>query len=395
MIEVQDIFRKYGEKYRASFKLPLNQLKAMHSIKVCRTSSLGGHIEKCDECGHVRISYNSCRNRHCPKCQSLTRLKWTQDRKSELLPVQYFHVVFTIPKELNDVTLRNQKVMYTILFRAVSKTLLELGKDDKYLGAKLGFISILHTWGQNLMFHPHIHCIVPGGGISLDDDRWISSKKNFFIHVNVLSSRFKKIFTDLLKRANSNNELKFMGKIECLNEKYVFEDWIGKLLNMKWVVFSKPTFKKSKHVIEYLGRYTHRVAISNHRIISMDDDKVTFKWKDYKDGNKTKAMTLSAIEFIRRFLLHILPDKFVKIRHYGFLSNRFKKENISLCRMLNAIATKKKNFEPFTKPIKLNTSEFFLKVKGIDIQLCPQCKEGKMITKYEVFPRSCSPPMTA
>lgn len=273
-----------------------------------------------------------------------------------LFSVQYFHVVFTIPHQLNDLTFTNKKIMYDILFKATCKTLLELGKDEKYLGALLGFIAILHTWGQNLMFHPHIHCIIPGGGISLDGDRWISCKTNFFIHVNVLSSRFKKNFIKLLKRAYMDDKLDFMGKTECLKEKYVFDSFIGHLLSLKWVVFSKSTFKKPEYVIEYLGRYTNKIAISNHRIISMDDGMVTFKWKDYMDGDKPKVMTISAFEFIRRFLLHVLPNKFVKIRYYGFLSNRYKKEKISLCRMLIAIYSMKKNFKLFEKPERLRST---------------------------------------
>jgi hypothetical protein len=393
MIEVQHIFQKYGTQYRASHKLPLHQLKAMHSIEICRTSTLGGHVEECDSSGNIRISYNSCRNRHCPKCQTLTRERWIEDRKIELLPVQYFHVVFTIPEELNALTLRNPKVMYDILFKAVSKTLIELGKDKEHIGAQLGFIALLHTWGQNLMHHPHIHCIVPGGGLSDGANKWISSKKKFLIHVKVLSAHFKRNFIKLLKKAYYNDELKFIGEVTNLGQKYIFQDWIGKLLSLKWVVYSKPTFKKPQHVIEYLGRYTHRVAISNHRIVSMDDSKVTFKWRDYKDNSKNKLMTVTAEEFIRRFLLHILPNKFVKIRHYGFLSNRNRKEKIGLCKKLIAIVINKKYIEPLTQYQKLNAYEFMLKIKGIDITVCPCCGSGKMITKSEILPKNGSPPI--
>ena len=393
MIEVQNIFQKYGMQYRASHKLPLHQLKAMHSIEICRTSTLGGHVEECDSCGNIRISYNSCRNRHCPKCQTLTRERWIEDRKVELLPVQYFHVVFTIPEELNALTLRNPKIMYDILFKSVSKTLIDLGKDKEHMGAQLGFIALLHTWGQNLMHHPHIHCIVPGGGLSEGTNKWISSKKKFLIHVKVLSSHFKRNFIKLLKKAYYKDKLNFIGEVRNLGQKYIFQDWIGKLLSLKWIVYSKPTFKKPQHVIEYVGRYTHRVAISNHRIVSMDDSKVTFKWRDYKDNNKNKLMTVTAGEFIRRFLLHILPNKFVKIRHYGFLSNRNRKEKIGLCKKLIAIVINKKYIEPLTQYQKLNAYEFMLKIKGIDITVCPCCGSGKMITKSEMLPKNCSPPV--
>lgn len=331
MIEIADIFSKYGGACREKHKLPINTLKAMSAIEFCRTDKLGGHVDKCDECGHIRISYNSCRNRHCPKCQNLNKERWLEERKKELLPIQYFHVVFTLPDELNPLTLRNKKEIYTILFKASSETLLELSEDNKYLGANIGFISILHTWGQNLMDHPHIHSIVTGGGLSLDEKRWISSRKDFFIPVKVISKLFRGKFLYYLKKTYSSNNLKFDGTKKELAEKKDFQKLIDKLYKKEWVVYSEPPFKNATYVLEYLGRYTHKVAISNHRILKIEDGKVTFKWRDYKDNNKNKAMTLDAFEFIRRFLLHILPRSFVKIRHYGTLSNRNRKAKLKKC----------------------------------------------------------------
>jgi hypothetical protein len=276
MVEVADIFRKYGETYRQRYKLPLRMHKVMSAIERCRTAELGGHVEKCNECGHIRISYNSCRNRHCPKCQGLAREKWLVERKKELLPVQYFHAVLTIPNTLNPLALRNQKEVYSILFKAASETLLELGRDPKYLGAEIGFISILHTWGQNLMDHPHIHCIIPGGGLSLDGKRWISSKNGFFIPVRVISRLFKGKFLAYLKNAYRAGKLQFEGTIQPQGQQVRFQRLVDDLYGKEWVVYCKPSFNSPIDIMEYLGRYTHRVAISNDRILKIDDGMVTF-----------------------------------------------------------------------------------------------------------------------
>lgn len=337
MNELQDIFQIYGESYRSKYKLPLNQLKAMGSIEACRTSSLGGHIDKCNECGHIKISYNSCRNRHCPKCQSLAKEKWLENRKEDLMPVKYFHVVFTLPEEINEIALRNQKEIYSLFFKAASETILELGRNPKYIGAQLGATTLLHTWGQTLMFHPHIHCIVPSGGLSLDGVRWINSRKKFFIPVKVLSAKFKGKFLTLLQNAFYNRKLKFMGKISEFASSNIFKCLVEKLREKAWIVYYKPPFKSAAYVLQYLGRYTHRVAISNNRIQFVGNGLVTFKWKDYKDESKQKYITVTAEEFIRRFLMHILPDKFVKIRHYGILSNRNKKTKLQHCKKLTGV----------------------------------------------------------
>jgi len=389
MAEIQDIFYEHGNEYIQKYRLPFNILKAINSIKDCRTARLGGHVDKCDECGHVRISYNSCRNRHCPKCQTLVKERWLENRKKDLLPVGYFHVVFTIPQELNNIVFTNQKGLYSILFQTVSETLLELAKDRKYLGTDIGFTSILHTWGQNLMYHPHLHCVVPSGGLSLDGRRWIDSNKDFFIPVKVLSRKFKGKFLHYLKEAYYNNKLKLIGDSQKLFEKYLFQDFIDKLYKKEWIVYCKPPFGSAEHVLQYLGRYTHRVAISNNRIIHFENGYVTFKWRDYRDKNKQKFMTVTAEEFIRRFLMHILPDKFVKIRHYGILSNRNRATKLRKCKELAGIS-----FD-MTSISKLSSEELLLKLTGIDLNLCPCCTKGKMLRQGKLQPENFSPPKPA
>lgn len=380
MLEVADVFREYGEDYRRKHKLPSRMIRVMNAIESCRTSKLGGHIDECDNCGHIRISYNSCRNRHCPKCQGLAKERWVMDRKSDLLPVEYFHVVFTVPDTLNPLILRNQKETYGILFKSVSETLLELGKDPKYLGADIGFIGILHTWGQNLMDHPHIHCIVPGGGLSFDSNRWISSREQFLIPIKVVSRLFRGKFLSYLKDAYSKDKLKFCGNIQDLSEEKKFNELVDSLYKKEWVVYSKPPFKSPEYVLEYLGRYTHRVAISNNRITDVTDGKVTYKYRDYKDRNKNKLMTVGAHEFIRRFLLHILPDNFVKIRHYGILSNRNRSTKLKRCKELLGISTKKKSKE------KISWQELLKGLTGKDPRICPHCSIGRLVRKEILSP---------
>jgi len=308
-VEVADIFRQYGPDYRVSHNMPRNQWRAMGAIEACRTSLLGGHRDKCDneDCGHVKASYNSCRNRHCPKCQSLKKEKWIEARVDDLLPIQYFHVVFTIPAELKPVVLMNQKVMYNILFSAVSETLITLAETR--LGLRIGFMSILHTWGQNLMEHPHIHCVVTGGGLSLDERRWVYCDKKFFIPVKVMSALFRGKLMDYFRESYESKQLVLTGSISNLMKPHVFKLLDIKLSNKKWVVYCKPPFNGIDGVLEYLSRYTHRIAISNNRILKVENGKVTFLWRDYADGDRQKVMTVDADEFIRRFLLHVLPDR--------------------------------------------------------------------------------------
>lgn len=383
-LEIADIFRQHGIDYRGNHPLPLNQIRAMRAIEICRTEALGGHVDRCDNCGNIKVSYNSCRNRHCPKCQFLQKEKWLEARKQDLLPIQYFHVVFTIPDELNPIALRNQKVIYNTLFQSVSEALMEIARDRKHLGAEIGFISILHTWGQNLMDHPHIHCIVTGGGLSNNGSRWVSCKKKFFLPVKVLSRLFRGKFLDYLKRNYDSAELKFPGGIAHLQETKAFGEFLKSLYNHEWVVYCKPPFRDAEGVLQYLGRYTHRVAISNDRIITIEDGKVSFQWRDYSDCSRNKVMTLNAFEFIRRFLLHVLPERFVKIRYYGLWGNRNRKALINQCRKLLRVINVIANNRGET------WQEFLLKVCGIDITRCPVCKEGRMFTKEILQPIRCA-----
>lgn len=385
--EVADIFRQYGRDYRESHKMPLNQLRAMGAIEACRTSRLGGHRDKCDndDCGHIEISYNSCRNRHCPKCQFLKKEQWIEARSDDLLPIQYFHVVFTIPSELNTVALRNPKIMYDLLFRSASETLIELGNDR--LGARIGFMSILHTWGQNLMDHPHIHCVVTGGGLSNDERHWVACRKNFFIPVRVMSALFRGKFLDYFRENYNSKKLELTGSISHLMEPYAFEQFLRKLYHKKWVVYCKPPFNGIDGVLQYLSRYTHRIAISNNRILKVENGKVTFLWRDYADGDRQKVMTVDAEEFIRRFLLHVLPDRYVKIRHVGLLANRRRKYHIALCRLLLG-SDKTETIKDETK----TWQELMLEVSGVDVTKCPVCHKGRMVTIEVLHPFRCNDP---
>ena len=384
-VEVADIFRKHGQAYRVSRKMPLNHIRTMRAIERCRTAELGGHVDECDCCGRIRISYNSCRNRHCPKCQFLKKEKWLEARKEDLLPVPYFHVVFTIPAILKPIALRNKRVLYNILFRSVSETLFELARDPKYLGGKIGFISVLHTWGQNLMDHPHIHCIVTGGGLSRDATRWLSFRKRFFIPVKVLSRLFRGKVLFYLKKSWEKGDLKFPGTVAKIQDQ--FAALLNDLYQMEWVVYSKPPFKDAETLIDYLGRYTHRIAIGNHRILKMEDEQIFFLWSDYADGNKKKTMKLEASEFIRRFLLHVLPEKFVKVRYYGLLANRKSDTMLSRCRRLLACSSKPKKGSPSE-----TWQEFLLRTCGLDLLTCPYCKKGRMIKKEVLLPVRCNSP---
>ena len=359
--EVADIFRIHGPSYRETHKLPLNQLRTMHAIETCRTAELGGHIDACEECGHTKISYNSCRNRHCPKCQFLKKEKWVEARGKELLPIEYFHVVFTLPEKLRSLALRNSEVIYNILFKAASETLADCARTR--LGVQIGSTDILHTWGQNLMNHPHVHCIVTGGGLS--QGTWISSKRRFLFPVKVLSPLFKGKFLFFLRKAYEAGELQGMGE--------EFATFLSGLYAKKWVVYCRPPFNGPETVLGYLGRYTHRVAIANHRILGMENGKVSFMWKDYADGSTQKVMTLDAFEFIRRFLLHVLPDGFVKIRHYGLLSNRNRKACLEICRALLGVT------EPEPAPSE-TWQEALVRITGVDVTRCPLC-QGQMRRK--------------
>jgi hypothetical protein len=388
-LEVADIFRAFGPAYREVHgnEMPIRHLRAMRAIEICRTAELGGHVDQCDHCGASRISYNSCRNRHCPKCQSLEKQRWLEAREKDLLPTSYFHTVFTLPEGVRPLALRNQKVVYNLLFKSAPETLTQLAKDSKHLGAEIGFMAILHTWSQTLIDHPHLHCLVSGGGLSLDGKRWVSSRKDFFIPIKVLSSLFRGKFLDGLKKAYEAGELKFAGQIEELRKASVFKRFLSDLYHQEWVVYCKPLLKDPQKVMDYLGRYTHRVALSNDRLVKREGDQVTFRWRDSADNNKIKWRTLEAFEFIRRFLLHILPDQFVKIRYYGILSHRSRKGKLLQCERLLGVVM---DHEPKEDP-KETWEELLTRLTGRDPRVCPHCGKGKMIQREILSACSVSP----
>jgi hypothetical protein len=378
---VADVFRLYGQAYRRFQRLPLSHLKVMRAIEACRTAALGGHLERCDDCGHERPAYNSCRNRHCPKCQSLANARWLQAREEELLPVPYFHVVFTLPHELNPIALRNKMKIYDILFRAVAQTLLQFGADpERGLGGMLGITAILHTWDQTLRDHIHLHCAVPGGALSQDGLSWVSARPDFLFPVKALAKVFRGKFLDFLLQAFHDGELAFSGRTEELADEAAFRGLLNQLYGKDWVVYSKPAFAGPRAVLDYFGRYTHRIAISNHRLLSVADGIVTFSYRDRRDANKRKTISLPAREFIRRFLLHTVPSSFMRVRHFGFLANRRKKTALSRCRELLGLSPDIQRAEPKA------TAELVLDLTGKDLALCPCCRTGRMRVVGEIVP---------
>jgi hypothetical protein len=332
-LELADIFRQHGPAYRQSHSLPLHQHRLMQAIETCRTPALGGSVEWCGHCQYSHIRYRSCRNRHCPKCQGLARAQWLQKRTGELLPVEYFHVVFTVPKEIASVAFYNKEAFYDLLFRTAAETLLTIAHDPKHLGAEIGFFAVLHTWGQNLHLHPHLHCVVPGGGLSADE-RWVACRSGFFLPVRVLSRLFRRLLLEALAQAHAAGALHFFGDLEHLSTLEEFRRYLAPLGKKEWVVYAKPPFGGPRQVLEYLGRYTHRVAISNERLLALEQGQVSFRWKDYRHPQRPQATTLSAGEFIRHFLLHALPRGFQRIRYFGFLANCHRAGKLELCRRL-------------------------------------------------------------
>src|SRR6516164_4547466 len=385
-LEVGDVFRRYGEAYRQQHAGSLSraQLRVMTAIERCRTAALGGHVEQCDPCHFQRIAYNSCGDRHCPKCQSLARAQWIEERQAELLDTQYFHVVFTVPEEIAAIAYQNKEVMYNILFPATSETLRTIAADPQHLGAEIGFFAVLHTWGQNLMFHPHLHCVVPGGGISPDSKRWIPCPPDFFLPVRVLSPLFRRLFLEWMEQVFENGQLKFFSSLQELEDRKAFLRYLAPLRKKDWVVYAKKPFAGPQQVLDYVGRYTHRVAISNNRIRNIEDGQVTFRYKDYRHGSQQKTMTLSADEFIRRFLLHVLPAGFHRIRYYGFLGNRYRKEKLEQCRQLLGMVPR----EPESKMAELDYRDRYQALTGSSLWECPACHRGRMIVIREIPPRS-------
>jgi hypothetical protein len=387
-LELADIFRAHGPAWRRTNAghVSLSQLTVMSSIEACRTEALGGHVAGCDNCGHRHIAYNSCKNRHCPKCQGPAARDWMAARTEDLLPVEYFHVVFTLPAEIAQVAYWNKKAVYDLLFHASAETVLTLAADPRRLGARLGMTAVLHTWGSALTHHPHIHMIVPGGGLSPDGSRWVACRPGFFVHVRVLSRLFRRLFLEGLLDLHRSGALAFFGDLSGLAETEAFTAWLAPFRKSEWVVYAKPPFGGPEAVLAYLSRYTHRVAISNSRLVSADAGTVAFRWKDYriKQGDRQKVMRLATDEFIRRFLVHVLPDGFHRIRHYGLLASAARKTNIVKIRALLGAAQPKPTAQAVAEPIPLTLRE-----------PCPCC--GGPMRIVEIFrrgsiPRSRAPP---
>jgi hypothetical protein len=382
-LEVADVIRAHGSSYLETYgsSTSADQKRVLCHLAACRTAALGGHKKKCDRCGHEEIAYNSCRNRHCPKCQGAARMEWLEARAQELLPVEYFHTIFTLPSTIGPLALQNKRVIYGILFQAAAETLLQIAADPKHLGARIGFLAVLHTWGQNLLGHPHLHCVVPGGGLSLDGSRWIACPSGFLLPVKVLSRVFRGKFLQRLGKAFDRGELSFYGALQALAEPSAFERWIADVRESEWVVYVEPAQGDPDHVLKYLARYTHRTAISNQRLISLDDGKVTFRWKDYRHGSRWRTMTLHAVEFIRRFLLHVLPTGFVRTRHYGLLANRVRQEKLALCRTL------------LGQPDDEDADQSETPADGTPdrpgdepADTCPACRKGRMLIVEDIEP---------
>ena len=363
-LEVADIVRAAGDTFieRNRHWLRWMHVKVLRAIAQCRTAALGGHLDECTRCRHRAISFNSCRNRHCPKCQAGARERWIAARRRELLPTCYLHVVFTLPHRLAPLVLQNKKIIYDLLFRTSAETLLEVARDPRHLGVEIGFFSVLHTWSQKLSIHPHVHCVVPAGGLSLDHTHWVRSRKNYFLPKPVLRKVFRGKFVYALKQAFQNGQLNFHGDLKLLAQRKIFAAWLRPLYRQAWVVYLKRPFGGPTYVLQYLGRYTHRVAISNHRLVSFADGQVSFRWRDSSDHNEQKLLTLSADEFLRRFLVHLLPEGFVRIRSFGFLANRKRATLLPLCFQLLGSAQ-----EPQAEQRASSTEDF------PDLWRCPKC----------------------
>ena len=377
--EVADIFREYGQQYRQNHLLCPEQYKVMRHIEICRTAALGGHLERCDQCGYQQNAYNSCRDRHCPKCQTLVKEQWLNDRKAELLPCPYFHNVFTLPHELNPIILVNMRVMLAILFVTAKETLQVFARDPQWrLGGQLGFISVLHTWNQKLMDHFHLHCIIPAGVLSFDKKKWIGARGKYLFKVESLAKEFQKRYLHKLEKAYKQEKLSFQGKASAYADRKNFIKLINTLWDKQWLTYSKQPFGGPEQVLEYLGRYTHRVAITNNRIIAIEDGSVRFSYRDRSDDNRQKELTISAQEFIRRFLLHVLPRGFTKIRYFGFLAHANKNICIPLIRaLIDSTAA-------FAQKLAESVQEMMLRLTGMDIGCCPKCGQGTMVVGVQL-----------
>jgi hypothetical protein len=389
-IEVADIFRLFGDQYCNHYRLSPEQSKVMNLIKICRTSVLGGHIQQCDHCGYEKPAYNSCRNRHCPKCQSAAKQKWLNARSAELLPCGYFHLVFTLPHKLNGLIFANKVLLLGILFATVNEVLQCFGRDPQWrLEGQIGFVAVLHTWSQTLMDHFHLHCLVPAGALQSEKPRWIASRKKYLFNAKSLAKAFRRRYMKKLCALYGTDQLKFTGRTAEISGAQDFGKLVAELKRKDWIVYAKRPFAGPQQVIDYLGRYTHRVAISNHRIVALENDRVTFTYRDRADEDKIKHMTLTAVEFIRRFLLHVLPDGFVKIRYFGFMAHRNRKKSIALIRQL---------IGPGGEAVEIRqetVAEMMLRTTGIDITLCPRCGKGRLQRSLLVLTKARDPTQEA
>ena len=394
-LEVAEVVRSYGQAYRERYTPSPAQNRVLRAVVQCRTGVLGGHVQECDHCGERQISYNSCRNRHCPKCQGSQTAQWLEAQQPHLLPVPYFHVVFTLPQVLAPLALQNPRVIYGLLFQAASRTLLEVAANPRHLGAKIGFLAVLHTWGQNLHHHPHVHCVVPAGGLSPDGSRWVSSSPHFFLPVRVLSRLFRGKFLALLREAFDHGRLRFHGSIEPLAKRPAFLRLVSEARGTEWVVFAKAPFGGPDTVLKYLARYTHRVAISNHRLESMEEGRVSFRYKDYARGRRLRTLRLEATEFIRRFLLHALPKGLVRIRRYGLMANAQREQRLALCREL--LGSGERTMVPVKDVPAGPSTEITPYEPGA--YRCPNCEEGLMRPVQALIPwaalRPRAPPVLA
>jgi Putative transposase/Transposase zinc-binding domain len=387
-LEVADVFRRYGDAYRqqAGGSLSTAQRRVMTAIETCRTAVLGGHVEQCDACGHQRIAYNSCANRHCPTCQSLARAAWIDRRRAEILDCEYFHVVFTVPDAIAAIAGQNKAQVDGILFRATAETLRTIAADPQHLGAEIGFFAVLHTWGQTLVHHPHLHCVVPGGGLSPDGTRWVACRPGFLLPVRVLSRLFRRLFLQDLQAAYDAGTLRLMGPLEALRDRPAWTCALAAVRQTEWVVYAKRPFAGPQQVVDYVGRYTHRVALSNNRLLDMDAGQVRFTYKDYRADppDSPKTMTLAAAEFIRRFLLHVLPAGFHRIRYYGFLGPRHRREKLIRCRQLLASTASITTLTDATS--RMDYRDRVETLTGISLRLCPACHHGQMIVIERIVP---------
>ena len=386
--EVADIFRRYGDAYRqqAGVSPASAQGRVMTAIETCRTAALGGHVEQCDACGHQRIAYNSCANRHCPKCQSLKRAAWIENRQEETLDVEYFHVVFTVPDAIAAIASQNKSLIYGILFRATARALRTIAADPQHLGAEIGFFAVLHTWGQTLVHHPHLHCVVPGGGLSPDGTRWVACRAGFFLPVRVLSRRFRRLFLQHLQTAYDAGRLHLAGSLEALQDRPAWMATVDAVRQTEWVVYAKRPFAGAQQVIDYVGRYTHRVAISTHRLLDIDGGHVRFTYKDYQAAppDSSKTMTLAATEFIRRFLVHVLPTGFHRIRYYGVLGARHRREKLTRCRQL--LGSTGAPVIPSAAMPRTDYRDRVETLTGVSLRVCPACRHGALIIVERLLP---------